>query len=61
MKLVPIKEYAEKHKRALRTVQQKAQYGGFETAVKLGPNWFINIDEPYIDRRFTDKREIVKP
>jgi hypothetical protein len=49
--LIPILEYAKMHNKALRTVQQKAKLGNFKTAKKIGRDWFIDRDEPYIDYR----------
>lgn len=55
MKLIPIAEYAAMHKKNISTIRQKAQRGGFKTARKIGRDWFIDQDEPYVDKRF--KRE----
>lgn len=49
--MIPIKEYAALHGKAVITVRKKAQNGGFKTAQKLGRDWFIDSDEPYIDNR----------
>lgn len=48
---ITLKEYAERHGRALATVRQKAYRGGFKTARRVGRDWFIDEDEPYTDRR----------
>ena len=50
-KMITLKEYAEKHGKNRLTVNQKAQRGGFKTAQKIGYQWFIDEDEPYIDGR----------
>ena len=52
--LIPLAEYAKIHNKAFVTVRQKAQRGGFNTARKVGRNWVIDKNEPYIDLR---KRE----
>lgn len=50
--LISLPQYAKKHGLNLRSVQRKAQFGGFDTARKIGRNWVIDADEPYIDRRY---------
>ena len=54
-KLISLAEYAALHGKAAKTVQQKAQRGGFKTAQKIGRNWVIDSDEPYIDNRRKNK------
>lgn len=49
--LIPIEEYAKKHGKAVRSVRQKCQLNGFSTAQKIGRNWLIDENEPYIDKR----------
>lgn len=49
--LIPLAEYASMHGKNARTVRQKAESGGFRTAVKIGRNWVIDKNEPYIDLR----------
>ena len=51
MTFITLKDYAQKHGKAERTVRQKAQLGNFETAVKVGRDWLIDEDEPYVDKR----------
>lgn len=54
MKLISIAEYAKKHNKNPTTVRQKARNGDFNTAQKIGRDWFINADEPYPqDKRIT--------
>lgn len=48
---ITLKEYAERHGRALATVRQKAYRGGFKTARRVGRDWFIDEDEPLVDNR----------
>lgn len=48
---ITLKEYAERHGRALATVRQKAYRGGFKTARRVGRDWFIDEDEPMVDNR----------
>lgn len=55
--LIPIAEYAAMQKKNISTVRQKAQRGGFKTARKIGRDWFIDPDEPYVDKRFKKKGE----
>lgn len=49
--MIPIKEYAALHGKALVTVRQKARNGGFKTAKKPGRDWMIDSEEPYTDNR----------
>lgn len=51
MGMIPLKDYALKHGRNPATFRQKAIRGGFQTAQKIGRDWMIDEDEPYIDRR----------
>ena len=51
MALISLAEYAEKNGRSSRQIRQKAAAGGFETARKIGRNWVIEEDEPYLDNR----------
>lgn len=51
MGMIPLKDYALKHGRNPATFRQKAIRGGFLTAQKIGRDWMIDEDEPYIDRR----------
>lgn len=48
---ITLKEYAERHGRALATVRQKAYRGGFKTARRVGRDWLIDEDEPLVDNR----------
>ena len=49
---ISLKEYAARHSRAAATVRQKAIRGGFKTARRVGRDWLIDENEPYIDERF---------
>lgn len=51
MELIPLKEWAEAHNMAPVTARQRAQKGSFKTARKMGRDWFIGKDEPYVDHR----------
>jgi len=53
--LISLKKYAEMHNVDPATVRQKVLRGGFKTAKKLGRNWVIDKNEPYIDLRKTTK------
>jgi len=53
--LIPIAQYAEMHQKAPATVRQKVLRGGFKTAQKIGRDWFIDKNEPYIDLRSKSK------
>ena len=49
--LISIAEYAKLHDKEISSVRQKILRGGFKTARKIGRNWVINKNEPYIDNR----------
>lgn len=53
--LISLAEYAKMHGKAQSSVQQKARRGGFQTARKIGRNWVIDSEEPYIDYRGNKK------
>lgn len=61
MALISLAEYAQRHGRHQDTVRQKALRGGFRTAQKIGRNWVIDEDEPYIDDRVTSGKYIDSP
>lgn len=49
--LISLVEYAELHGVTSDTVRQRANRGVFKTARKIGRNWVIDKNEPYIDNR----------
>lgn len=49
--MITLTEYAKMHGKDPSTVRQKALRGGFETAQKLGRDWVIDKEEPYLDGR----------
>lgn len=51
MALITLKEYADRCGRSLVTVRQKMYRGGFKTVRKIGRQYFIDENEPYIDER----------
>ena len=55
MALISLVEYAAKHGKDPAPVRQKALRGGFQTARKIGRDWVIEEDEPYVDLR--ERRE----
>ena len=55
--LISLAEYAELHGVTPDTIRQRANRGVFKTARKIGRNWVIDRNEPYIDNR---KKEEIK-
>lgn len=53
--LISLAEYAELHGVTPDTIRQRANRGVFKTARKIGRNWVIDRNEPYIDNRKKDK------
>lgn len=49
--MITLKEYAERLGKNPVVVRQKALRGGFNTARKIGRDWHIDEDEPYLDNR----------
>lgn len=49
--LISLAEYAKLHGVTHDTVRQRANRGNFKTARKIGRNWVIDKNEPYIDNR----------
>ena len=58
MALISLNEYAKRHGREASTVRQKALRGGFKTATKIGRDWLIDENEPYVDGRIKNKQYI---
>lgn len=58
MALISLVEYAEKHGKNPDTLRQLALRGKFKTARKIGRNWAIDEDEPYIDGRIKSGKYI---
>ncbi len=48
---ISLAEYAKLHGKESSTVRQKALRGGFKTARKIGRNWVIDRNEPFVDGR----------
>ena len=49
--LIPLTEYAKRHGKAPANARQLAGRGSFETAQKMGRDWFVDDAEPWPDRR----------
>lgn len=58
MGLITIKEYAAKHDREPDTIKKSCQRGRFKTAQKIGRDWLIDEDEPFIDHRIKSRKYI---
>ena len=54
---ITLKEYAFRHGRTPATVRQKVLRGGFKTAHKMGRDWLIDENEPYIKRPTRNSRQ----
>ncbi len=51
MAYITLKEYAERHGRDASNMRHSALRGRFKTAKKIGRDWMIDEDEPFIDGR----------
>lgn len=49
--MIPLKEYALRLNKSPDNARHLAQRGSFNTAQKLGRDWFVDEDEPWPDRR----------
>lgn len=56
--LILLNDYARQHGKNPVVVTQKAERGTFATARKIGRQWFIDADEPYVDARVTSVKYI---
>ena len=52
MAIIALKEYCRRHSIDPINACRKAREGKFKTAVKIGRDWLIDEDEPYIDHRY---------
>ena len=50
--LISIGEYALKHGVTHDTIKRGCQIGRFKTAQKIGRNWAIDSEEPFVDNRY---------
>lgn len=48
---ISISEYAKMYDKNPASVRQKVLRGGFKTARKIGRNWVIDRNEPFVDGR----------
>lgn len=49
--MIPLAEYAARISKVPRSVRQKCKLGTLPGAVKIGRDWLIPADAPYIDMR----------
>lgn len=49
--LIPLTEYAKRHGKNPAIARQAAGRGSFQTARKMGRDWFVDDAEPWPDRR----------
>ena len=53
--------YGERHKKSKAAVIKMANRGSFNTAEKIGRQWFIEEDEEYPDLRVKSGKYVGKP
>ena len=58
MAKILLSEYAERKGRTNHAAVQVARRGSFQTAEKIGRQWFIDEDEEYPDNRIKDGKYI---
>lgn len=57
MGLISVKDYAAKHGKSPITIRQSCHRGRFKTAQKIGRDWLIDENEPFVDNRFQSKEK----
>ena len=61
MKILTVKEYANRTNRTPDTIRQRAERGTLAGAFKLGGRWYIDADVPDTDRRtLTGKADLAE-
>ena len=58
MAKIPLKDYAEKIGKSRTSCYNKYKRGGFQSAVKLGRDIWIDENEPFLDARVTSGRYV---
>lgn len=53
MAMIPLAEYARRQGRREDVARAMARRGGFQSAKKMGRDWFVDEDEAWPDRRVT--------
>jgi hypothetical protein len=56
--LISLAEYAEMHGVTQNDIKKKCLRGGFATARKIGRNWVIDKNEPFVDNRIKSGKYI---
>lgn len=60
MALVPLAAYARDHGKTPLNARRMAARGSFDTAQKIGRDWFVDDAEPWPDRRVKSGKYIKK-
>lgn len=58
MNKILLSEYALLHNINPATARQRAGRGAYKTAEKIGRDWFIDPEEPHIDKRIKSGKYI---
>lgn len=58
MAMITLKEYAERHGKDNSNLGRMAKQGRFKTAIKMGRDWFIDENEPFVDTRIKSGKYI---
>lgn len=57
-RMISITEYARRNGKSPVSMRQKAQRNMIRSAVKVGNIWMVDEDEPLIDNRYRDQKEM---
>ncbi len=58
MNKIPLAQYAKQHGIDGSVARRRASSGDYKTAEKMGRDWFIDADEPHIDKRIKSGKYI---
>ena len=58
MAMISMKDYAIKHGKNPSSARYMAARGSFRTAQKIGRDWYIDEDEPYLNHWHKEQRDI---
>ena len=57
MGIITLRMYCDIHHTDLSNMNKKIKAGRFKSARKIGRDWYIDSDEPYVDHRRRDLKE----
>lgn len=58
MALISLKEWAQRNGITVSSARERAQRGTLKTAVKIANRWLVEEDEPKLDHRYSNPKEV---